>query len=125
MSLAENRVLRRLRDIADAIAQIEVMLDGKTYDDFRSDRILRAAYERFIEIISEASRHIPAELQAKAPEVPWARVRAIGNPLRHAYHEIDGETLWNIYSSGELAILGKAFRQLIEIAGRGDENDRR
>lgn len=110
--------------MADAIAQIELMLGGKSYDDFRSDRILRAAYERFLEIVSEASRHVPAELQAKAPEVPWARVRAIGNPLRHAYHEIDNETLWNIRAGGELATLGKAVQRLLEFTESTDASDR-
>lgn len=107
------------------MAHIEDLLDGKTYDDFRSDRIVRAAFERFIEIISEASRHIPTELKDKAPDVPWARVRAIGNPLRHAYHEIDSETLWNLHADGELASLAEAVRRLIEIAESTGSNDQR
>jgi uncharacterized protein with HEPN domain len=55
--------------------------------------ITRRAAERAIEIISEASRHLPEEMRASAPEVPWREIAAIGNVLRHAYHRIDGEVI--------------------------------
>ena len=28
------------------------------------------------------------------PDVPWADIIAIGNPLRHEYHRIDDKVLW-------------------------------
>lgn len=57
-----DRTVYRLQDILDAIEQIDVLLNGKTFADLQNDRILRAAFERFLEIISEASRHIPKEM---------------------------------------------------------------
>ncbi|WP_394892866.1 DUF86 domain-containing protein [Mesorhizobium sp. AaZ16] len=87
----EDRAVYRLRDIIDAIDQIYLLLEGKTFADVQKDRILRAAFERFLEILSEASRHLPAELKAKAPETPWRRIGDIGNHLRHAYNRVDAE----------------------------------
>jgi uncharacterized protein with HEPN domain len=69
------------------------------------DRVLRAAFERFLEILSEASRHIPAALKLREPETAWARIAAMGNHLRHAYHRVDAEILWQIYADGELSRL--------------------
>ncbi|MBB3978993.1 uncharacterized protein with HEPN domain [Rhizobium azooxidifex] len=69
----------------DAIEQIERMLAEKTLEDLNGDRYLRAAYERFLEILSEASRHVPPDLKDAFPDIPWRRIADIGNHLRHAY----------------------------------------
>ena len=46
--------------------------------DIERDHVVSAALERFIEIISEASRHVPDGVKARQPEVPWPDVAAIG-----------------------------------------------
>jgi uncharacterized protein with HEPN domain len=104
----KDRTRFRMLDVIDAIDQIQSLLADKTFDDLISDRVLKAAFERFIEILSEASRHIPDSLKAKATEVEWPKVAAIGNHLRHAYDRVDAEVLWNIYATGELAVLREA-----------------
>jgi uncharacterized protein with HEPN domain len=85
----KERTAHRLSDIIDSIDAIHSLLEGKTFEDMASDRVTKAAFERFLEILSEASRHIPETLKAKAPDVPWRRVGDIGNHLRHAYHRVD------------------------------------
>jgi uncharacterized protein with HEPN domain len=87
----DGRTKHRLNDMIDAIDQIQLLLEGKTYGDVVKDRVLRAAFERFLEIPSEASRHIPAALKSREPETAWARIAATGNHLRHAYHRVDAE----------------------------------
>jgi len=59
----------------------------------------RAAFERFLEILSEASRHIPEEWKADYSHIPWRQVADLGNFLRHAYHKTDLEVLWSIYEN--------------------------
>jgi uncharacterized protein with HEPN domain len=44
---------------------------------------MQRAVERGLEIISEASRHVPPDLQAPETEIPWRQIAAIGNLLRH------------------------------------------
>src|SRR6266849_3663640 len=56
----------------------------------------RVAVERMFEIISEASRFIPEDMKAKEKDIAWQRMADLGNWLRHAYHRIDAEILWNI-----------------------------
>jgi uncharacterized protein with HEPN domain len=109
-----DRTVFRLRDIVDAVDQIEIILDDKTFVDVFSDRLLRAGFERFLEIISEASRHVPLELKAKAVQIPWPEVAAVGNLLRHAYHKVDLEILWRIYENGELFELRDAIKNFLE-----------
>jgi uncharacterized protein with HEPN domain len=85
-----------LEDILESIANIERVLAGKTFHDFEGDWLLRRGVERGIEIISEASRRIPADLCAIRPEIPWKDIAAIGNILRHQYHSISMPIIWEV-----------------------------
>ena len=58
--------------------------------------MLRQAIERNVEIISEASRKLPAELTDAHPDVAWKKIRDIGNILRHAYPDVEPEKIWEI-----------------------------
>jgi uncharacterized protein with HEPN domain len=86
----------RLRHILDAITAIESLLADRTYDEFASDQFLRAAVERFLERIAEATRHIPNDAKASEPSIPWPRIVDFGNRLRHAYHSVDPRIVWQI-----------------------------
>ena len=74
-----------LQDILDAIGHVEEETRDQTLSEFKADWRMRYAVQRCIEIISEASRAIPEEMKTAHPEIPWPRVRAIGNIMRHQY----------------------------------------
>jgi uncharacterized protein with HEPN domain len=99
----------RLRDILEAIADIETLWDGRTLDDFVSDRIARIATERFLEIVCEASRCLSDEIKAAAPEIDWRTIVDFGNVLRHAYHATRTDLVWGVVR-GDLPAL-KAFAE--------------
>lgn len=75
-----------LADILDAIDAAREASLSLSYEKFSEDRLSRLATERAIEIISEAVRHLPHDVLDRHPEIEWARVKAIGNILRHEYH---------------------------------------
>ncbi len=83
-----------LAEILEVIDGIEIHTAGKSQKDFEQDWLLRLAIQRALEIVSEASRHIPDELLPLAPDVPWKQIRGIGNILRHEYHKIAHEVIW-------------------------------
>lgn len=66
----------RLSDIVEAIDHIRSVLDGASPDDFERDWQRRWLVERGIEIISEASRHLPEELKDRHVVIPWRKVGA-------------------------------------------------
>jgi uncharacterized protein with HEPN domain len=82
----EPRIRQRLQDVIEAVNDIESLLVGKTFEDLNHNKHLRAAFERYIEILSEASRHIPEALKVKSLHIPWQNIANIGNHIRHAYH---------------------------------------
>jgi uncharacterized protein with HEPN domain len=94
---AENRSARlRLHDILKAIAGIRETVAGLGYEHYLTVWWIKHASERGIEIISEASRHIPDALKEAAPEVPWREIAGIGNVLRHGYDTVSDHVVWDI-----------------------------
>ena len=109
-----ERAVFRLLDIQQAIGNIHVALAGLTYDQVQADPVRRAAFERFLEIISEASRHVPVEWrEAHGQAIPWPNIATIGNILRHVYREVDHRVLWDIYEL-HLGPLDQAIIAMLE-----------
>ena len=72
-----------LVDIIGEIDAIAAAASERSLRDFKREWLLKRAIERGLEIISEASRRIPNELRDTRPDIPWKRVFALGNLLRH------------------------------------------
>lgn len=89
-------VADRLAHIADAIDSIARFTRGKTEAEFSADPMLRDAVERNLERLSEASRHVPDDLKALRPDIPWRQIADLGNALRHAYDRIATPRIWAI-----------------------------
>jgi len=100
----------RLTDIIDAIELIRSEMAGVSLRAFEPDRRKRWLVERGIEIISEASRHLGDSMKARHPEIPWPKVAAIGNVLRHEYEQVAHDVLWHVVRD-DLPQLEKACRE--------------
>ncbi len=92
----ERLVRPALRAILQAIDGIDNATHGKTLGDYGEDWLLRHGVQRGIEIVSEAARRVPPELQATQPHIPWTQIMGIGNVLRHEYHRISDTVIWNV-----------------------------
>jgi uncharacterized protein with HEPN domain len=97
----------RLHDVLEAIVEIELLTGGADFQQFTSDRLMRLATERLLEIVCEALRSIPGDIKETAPAIHWQKMVDFGNLLRHAYHATDVAKVWDIVI-GELPPL-KAF----------------
>jgi uncharacterized protein with HEPN domain len=86
----------RLRDILEAIIEIEDVMQGANLDRFASDRRMRLLTERLLEIVCEASRTVPEKIKQEAPDIDWRKMIDFGNLLRHAYHTTKAEAVWDI-----------------------------
>jgi uncharacterized protein with HEPN domain len=83
-----DRLPRRLLDIienADAASRFIGELDSEQ---------THYAVIRALEIISEASRHLPDELKARHPDIAWRAIRDEGNVYRHGYLSVSLEVIW-------------------------------
>lgn len=82
-------------------------------DVFEADWQRQWLVERGVEIISEASRHLPAELKARHPHIPWDKVAGIGNILRHNYENVAAPVMWKL-AQADLAALESVCREELE-----------
>jgi uncharacterized protein with HEPN domain len=86
----------RLRDIFEAITEIEDVMRALSFDQFASDRRVRLLTERLLEIVCEASRTLPEKIKQSEPGIDWRKMIDFANLLRHAYHTTKAETVWDI-----------------------------
>ena len=100
----------RLLDILNAIRGVETALQGKSYEDYGASEVLQRAVERWLEIISEAARHVPEDMRARAPNIPWVAIEMLGNKTRHEYQSISARRIWRV-ATEDLAPL-KAAAQI-------------
>jgi len=102
----------RLHDIIESISSVEKMIQGRNLEQFASDIILRMAAERFLEIIREASRRLPDEVKKNDSTIDWQKMIDFGNVLRHAYHAIKVEIVWDIVQKDLPALKSFAVRTI-------------
>lgn len=70
---------------------------GYSEEAFERDRKTVDAVERCLQRLTEAAIKIGDEQMTQmAPAVPMAKLRGLGNALRHSYDLIDDHAIWNI-----------------------------
>lgn len=105
----------RIQDILTCIEKIERYTSGMTMTEFKKEEIVIDAVVRNFEIIGEASKHIPANIRNKYPDVPWNEMAGIRNILIHEYFGVDTKILWST-AKKDLSSLKK---QLLQIPLKG------
>ena len=65
-----------------------LLADEKTFD----------AVMRNLEIIGEASKHVPEEFRSKHPQISWRKIAGFRDVAIHEYFGIDSTIIWDIVS---------------------------
>jgi uncharacterized protein with HEPN domain len=112
-----RRVEVVLVEILDAIDVATAALDGVGKSAFWADRFMQRGVERSLEIISEAVRHVPDNVLAARPEIPWGDIRTIGNRIRHEYWRVDPQIMWDV-ARDDLPALREAVAALLTGLGK-------
>ncbi len=82
-------------DILEAIDQAASFVRDMTFTEYCADLKTQRAVERTLEVISEASRHIPDDVKERHSAIPWRNVAGIGNIMRHDYRSIASKVIWD------------------------------
>lgn len=88
-----------LEDMLKSMLRITEYINNKNFSDFKKDYMLVDAVVRNFEIIGEASKNVPLEIQEMYPEIPWKKMYGLRNLISHEYFGIDYEMLWEIAST--------------------------
>ena len=102
----------RVRDILDAIAEIQTFTRGMDFDAFCADAKTLKAVELDFIVIGEAASQIPEDVEEAYPQVPWSLMRAMRNRLVHVYFSVDERLLWETVQN-DLPVLVPALQSLL------------
>ena len=105
----------RLTDIVEAIEHVYAVPRDVPLEDFEKEWQTRWLVERGVEIIPEASRHLPADLKARHREIPWSKVAGIGNVLGHGYEFISAAEAAGSLGGGAAGLELRRLQTLSEI----------
>jgi len=83
-----------LQDILDAITEINLFINGISYEAFESNREKTLAVVKLLEIIGEAVKKIPSERREQYPDIPWKSIAGMKDMLVHEYWQVDVAVVW-------------------------------
>lgn len=99
----------------DAAQKAIRFLGNKERASFESDERDVFAVVHCLEILGEAARRVPMEVQLEHAEVPWAGLIGLRNKLSHGYDTINKDAVWKTITQDVpalLPILEKLLRAL-------------
>lgn len=102
-----------LEDMCNAIAEVEEFTRGMTFEMFKMDKKTTNAVIRSLEVLGEATKHIPEAFRQKHPDIPWSKIEGMRDVLIHNYMGVDLKTVWKVVIERipSLAVKIKSIRQ--------------
>jgi uncharacterized protein with HEPN domain len=101
----------RLRDILDAIAEIEKYA-ARGHEAYAGDELLQVWIVHHIQIIGEAAANLSQDLRRSYSEMPWHDIIAMRNVLVHRYFGIDLQEVWDTVNT-DLPVLKDQVRSIL------------
>ena len=102
-----------LFDVQQAANRIARFCEGKKFEDYRSDEVLRSAVERQFEIMGEALSQLAKHAPELAERIKDCRkIIAFRNILIHAYATVDDRIVWGVVE-GDLPALSMSLTELL------------
>lgn len=83
-----------LTDILTYMEYAEEFTKGKKEKEFLKDRKTSFAVLRCIEVIGEATKHIPEEIRDKYPSIPWKDIAGMRDKVIHFYSGVNYQKVW-------------------------------
>jgi uncharacterized protein with HEPN domain len=106
-------ISKLLVDMKRAAERIERFAQGKSFEDYQEDDLLRSAIERQFEILGEAmTRLIKADQPVAGKISDYRKIAGFRNAIVHGYDAIDDKISWGIVTT-KLAVLLKELDQLL------------
>jgi uncharacterized protein with HEPN domain len=109
----QPKSVKLLEDILDAAVFIQQLTNGRTLDDYRTDRVIRQAVERNFEIIGEALRRLSKIDPSVSDQIgDHQQIIAFRNLLIHGYDIIDDAIVWRVINQ-DLPVLEQEVTNLL------------
>lgn len=83
-----------LKDMLDAIDEIESFTSGIDFLTFQNNREKVLAVVKLLEILGEAVKKIPNNIRSQYPNIAWQAIAGMRDILVHEYWSIDTDVVW-------------------------------
>lgn len=84
----------RLTHMTEAIDNIFEFINGKSFELYRNDKMLRFAVIKNIEIVGEAAYLLSKEFKLHHTSIDWDDMIGMRHILVHGYYQIKDEIIW-------------------------------
>jgi uncharacterized protein with HEPN domain len=101
-----------LRDMLENAEKAVSFVQGMDYDGFCKDDKAMYAVIRAFEIIGEAARQIPDNVQKANPEIPWREIVGMRNKLTHEYFGVNSKVVWRTVQE-DLPVIIPALQKIV------------
>ncbi|WP_129626070.1 DUF86 domain-containing protein [Candidatus Oscillochloris fontis] len=85
-----------LDDILEAIQKIRRYTSGIDFTTFRTDEMRIDAVVRNLEIIGEATKHIPQIQRDLVPTIDWRKIAGLRDIVIHQYFGVNLVIIWDV-----------------------------
>ena len=101
-----------LQHIRIEITYLETKSAGLKKSDLLADETLQRAFVRSLEIIGEATKHIPDDLRKEYEYIQWRAVAGMRDRLIHSYFGIDYDIVWDVLEN-HIPVLAEAIDDML------------
>jgi uncharacterized protein with HEPN domain len=84
-------MLQMLEHAREAVSHVSM----RRREDLDTDRLLRLALERLVEIVGEAANRVSAPTQKRFVKVPWREAISMRHRVSDGYDTVDYDLLWD------------------------------
>ena len=105
-----------LEDIVESIEAIKEFTEGMDFDGFNTDKRTKAAVIRYLGVIGEAVKNLPADLSKAHPDVNWHAAASMRDKLIHAYFGASDRVVWDTVTE-DLPVLEAQVREILKGLG--------
>lgn len=108
--MSRNELIH-LRDILENMKYAREFIQGMMFEQFAKDKKTANAVLRSIEIIGEATKHVPDSIRGRYPHIPRKEMAGMRDKVIHAYSRVDLEAVWVVIKE-RVPILGPHIEQI-------------
>ena len=83
-----------LEDIIVSLQKIKQYTKGLSEQDFYQNIQVQDAILRRLEVIGEATNHLPESFRNEHPQIPWRKISGMRNVLIHEYFGVNLHRVW-------------------------------